>query len=172
MKPNQGPPSTLAALLRLRAAECPDRLLYTFLAEGEAEAGSLTASGLDREARRIAAALASVAGPGDRALLLFPPGLDFIAAFFGCLYAGVVAIPAQPPQGRRDAPRLWAIARDGAPRVVLASSELRGSALARLAEAPELAGAVWLSTGELPEGGGWWGPGPAPGAPAFPPDTP
>jgi acyl-CoA synthetase (AMP-forming)/AMP-acid ligase II len=46
---------------------------------------------------------------GERALLLYPPGLDYLAAFFGCLYAGVVAVPAYPPRNQRNTPRIKAI---------------------------------------------------------------
>src|SRR5437762_1910846 len=79
---------TLVALLCHRAADQPDRQVFTFLLDGDAVALSLTYAELDRQARAIAALLQEVATPGDRALLLYPPGLDYIAAFFGCLYAG------------------------------------------------------------------------------------
>src|ERR1700712_972331 len=133
----------LVERLRSRAVEAPDWPLYTFLADGEAESERLTHADLDRAAGRIAAALRAVTAPGERALLLYPPGLDFIAAFFGCLYAGVVAVPAYPPHPRRDSPRLRAIAQDAAPAVVLTTSSLRATAGPRLARAPELAGATW-----------------------------
>src|ERR1700710_1040867 len=99
--------ASLIEALRARTVDEVSEPLYTFLREGEEEAGSLTAGELDLRARALAVRLrASGAQPGERALLLFPPGLEFIAAFFGCLYAGVVAIPAYPPRraraGRRD----------------------------------------------------------------------
>ena len=90
--------ATVAGVLRARAAERPDQVAFTFLADGEAEGGRLTYGELDRRAAAIAVALAAAVRPGDRALLLYPPGLDFVAAFFGCLYAGVVAVPAYPPR--------------------------------------------------------------------------
>ena len=87
------------------AEAAPDRG-YTWLAQGEEAAARLTYAGLDRRARAIAAALAGAVPPGERALLLYPPGLEFVAAFFGCLYAGVIAVPAYPPHSRRPDPRL------------------------------------------------------------------
>ncbi len=150
----------LVERLRSRAAEVPDWPLYTFLADGEVEVERLTHASLDQAAGRIAAALRAVAAPGERALLLYPPGLDFIAAFFGCLYAGVVAVPAYPPHPRRDSPRLRAIARDAAPAVVLTTSALRATAGPRMAQAPELEGAVWLATDDLPAAD-WREPAPA-----------
>ena len=98
-------PATLASVLRSRAAEQGERTAFVFLADGEAEGERLTYAGLDARARAIAAALRESLAPGDRALLLYPPGLEFIAAFFGCLYAGVIAVPAYPPAGERTARR-------------------------------------------------------------------
>src|SRR4051794_15691049 len=89
--------STLVQLLRWRAVNQPKQLAYTFLPDGEIEGESLTYADLDKQARTIAAALQSVAANEERALLLFPSGSDFVAAFFGCLYAGVVAAPVYPP---------------------------------------------------------------------------
>ena len=83
---------TLVALLRHRAATQPDAKAYTFLEDGEREAGTLTFAELDRRARAIAVQLLRVAAPGERALLLHPPGIDYVPAFFGCLYAGVVGV--------------------------------------------------------------------------------
>ncbi|HSK77309.1 MAG TPA: fatty acyl-AMP ligase, partial [Thermoanaerobaculia bacterium] len=150
-----------------QAEKASDRPLYTFLVDGEKDFESLTPAGLEQTAREIAAALTAVAEPGDRALLLFAPGIDFIKAFFGCLYAGVVAVPAHLPQARRDSSRLRAIACDCAPRVVLASLELCASAASGLRQAPELAGAVWLAVDALPESREWSRPGPAPEDLAF-----
>jgi acyl-CoA synthetase (AMP-forming)/AMP-acid ligase II len=85
---------------------------FTFLADPDTEKGSLTYRGLDRRARAIAGALQSLGLAGERALLLYPPGLNYVAAFFGCLYAGVVAVPAYPPRRNRSLDRLQAIAAD------------------------------------------------------------
>ena len=76
--------TTLVELLRRRASEDPDRTAYSFLVDGETEKGTLTYGELDRNARAIAAALRSRGLAGEQALLLYPPGLDYIAAFFGC----------------------------------------------------------------------------------------
>src|SRR4051812_27122674 len=89
--------SSLTELLRLRAERQPEQLAYTFLASGETEQ-HVTYAELDRQARAIGAWLQSYGSEGERALLLYPPGLPYIAAFFGCLFAGGVAIPAYPPR--------------------------------------------------------------------------
>src|SRR5690348_7289346 len=75
-------PSTLAGLLQARAAAQPDREAYVFLGDGEMETERLTWGELDGRARAIAAALRESVPSGGRALLLYPPGLEFVAAFF------------------------------------------------------------------------------------------
>jgi len=111
--------STLVDLLCWRAAHQPDRLAYTFLADGETEEGHLTFSELDKKARSIGAMLQSMGLEGERALLLYPPSLEYISAFWGCLYAGVVAVPAYPPQHKRSLPRLLSIFSDAGAKVAL-----------------------------------------------------
>jgi acyl-CoA synthetase (AMP-forming)/AMP-acid ligase II len=141
----------LVDLLRRRAAERPDDTAYVFREDGERETGRLTHAELDRRARAIAARLAGHAGA--RALLLFPPGLDYIAAFFGCLYARVIAVPAYPPDPTRLArtlPRLRAIVADADVTFVLTTSAIVGLAGAVSATAPELARPTWLATDAIP----------------------
>ena len=114
--------SSIVELLKVRSAQNPDRAAYTFLTEGETS--QLTFSQLDARARAIGTALQSANCVAGRALLLFPPGLEFITAFLGCLYAGTVAVPAYPPRKKRGLNRLTAIARDAAPDLILTTSSL------------------------------------------------
>ncbi|HSU83775.1 MAG TPA: AMP-binding protein, partial [Thermoanaerobaculia bacterium] len=162
---------TIAGLLRARAAERPQQVAFTFLADGESEGGSLTYGELDRRAAGVAAALAASVPPGERALLLYPPGLDFIVAFFGCLYAGVVAVPAYPPRPNdRSQSRLRAIAHDATPRAALTTAAiLAGTVEPRglLAVAPELGGLRWIATDSLSGDGAAPAPEPAPESIAF-----
>ncbi|RYZ32022.1 MAG: hypothetical protein EOO72_15930, partial [Myxococcaceae bacterium] len=145
-------PATLIELGRLRAASQPDRVVHTFLRDGEHEAASLTFGQLDQKARAIAAVLQQGSAVGERALLLQPPGLDFIAAFMGCLYAGLIAVPAYTP-GRgnlkRTLPRLLSIAASAQPSVVLTSREIEQFLRPR---APELPVSRWCATDALPAG--------------------
>ncbi len=92
---------------------------FTYLVDGETEEVLLTYQGLDRLARAVAARLQAMGLAGQRALLLYPAGLDFIVAFFGCLYAGVVAVPAYPPRRNRSLSRIQAIAADAEAKVAL-----------------------------------------------------
>src|SRR5438270_3583998 len=115
-------PSTLVDLLRRRALRQPDQLAYTFLLDGETSELHLTYRELEQRARAVAAALRLAGAKGGRALLLYPPGLDFVEGFFGCLYAGVVAVPAYPPDPaklNRTLPRLQAVIADGEASLVL-----------------------------------------------------
>ncbi|HLC15054.1 MAG TPA: beta-ketoacyl synthase N-terminal-like domain-containing protein [Thermodesulfovibrionia bacterium] len=99
-------------LLRHRSAQHPDKTAYIFLKNGKAETARLTCRELDRQAQAIAAELQAKGGSGERAVLFYPSGLDFIAAFLGCLYAGVIAVPAYPPRPNRSMSRLLAIVKD------------------------------------------------------------
>src|ERR1700720_3637054 len=122
--------STLVEVLRWRALQQPEHRAYTYLLDGEIEAAHLTYAALDCQARTIGALLQSYNASGERALLLYPAGLEFIAAFFGCLYAGVIAVPLPPPnpaQPQRSLPRLLAIISDARPSVVLTTSAILSS---------------------------------------------
>jgi acyl-CoA synthetase (AMP-forming)/AMP-acid ligase II len=95
-------PKSLVGILMQRAQHTPDKLAYLYLGDGEHESGRQTYSQLDASARRIASALQRSCAARARALLLYSDGLDFLAAFFGCLYAGVIPVPTYPPlRGKR-----------------------------------------------------------------------
>src|SRR5262245_17237433 len=116
--------TTFVDLLCQRAAEQPSRLAYTFQVDGEDEDAKLTYGELDLRARSIAALLASWGATGERVLLVYPPGLDYIAAFFGCLYAGAVAVPVYPPRHHRRLSRVEGIIADARPAIALTTSRI------------------------------------------------
>src|ERR1051326_1014112 len=128
---------TLVELLRSRTESQPDKNAYTYLIEGETAELSLTYGELDQRARAIGAYLQRLSSRGRRVLLLYPPGLEYIAAFFGSLYAGAVAVPVYPPTSRRSLPRLWSIVKDAGPRVALTTTPIL-SKLEQTSGAPEL----------------------------------
>ncbi len=163
------PPATLVEVLRSRAGEHGERRLYTFLVDGEEEAGQLSYAGLDRRARAVATALQEAGAAGQPVLLLFKPGLDFISAFLGCLYAGAVAVPAYPPASKRHLPRLQAIAADARPRQVLTTTGTVARIRAAIELLPELAAAGWIETDTVEDGlaAGWRDPGLTGESPAF-----
>ncbi len=111
--------TNIVDLLLKRVKESPEKLAYTFSEDGETENSSLTYQQLGQQACSIAAFLQSITTPGERVLLLYPPGLEFITAFLGCLCAQVVAVPAYPPRRNRNLDRIVAIARDAQPSLIL-----------------------------------------------------
>ncbi len=138
---------TLSELLRRRSRQFPTRTAFVYEDE-TGQAVEWTFSELDRHATTIASWLTGRADVGDRALLVYPAGLDFIAAFFGCLYAGVLPVPATYPKPRRPSPRLDTIAADCAPRLVLTHSSVLGG-LCLDQQSPAVAGLVWEATDQL-----------------------
>ncbi|SEM69381.1 amino acid adenylation domain-containing protein [Stigmatella aurantiaca] len=139
---------TLVELLRERAQQEPDFGLYTFLVDGEKQEDRLTYAALDRRARAIAARLAELP-PGTRILLLYVPGVEYIAAFFGCLYAGMVAVPVYPPRHDRSLLRLQAIAIDAQAAAGLIRSEHLELLRQFYPIAPALARLSWIVTDEI-----------------------
>jgi amino acid adenylation domain-containing protein len=132
--------TTLVDLLRQRADESPERLAFVFLGDDGSEHASLTYAELDRRARAIAAVLQADGHAGERALLLYPPGLEFVCAYFGCLYAGVVAVPAYPPRQSQKQSRLSGIISDARPAALLAPAAVIARIRARPAIALEMSG--------------------------------
>ena len=102
------------------------RTAYTFLSLNE-ESVSTTYAALDERARSIASNLLDHAQPGDRALMMYSPGLAFIDSFIACLYAGIIAVPAYPPKKNRNAERIVAIAKDCHPRLLLCNRETQNN---------------------------------------------
>src|SRR5690349_10199177 len=139
---------SLVELLRTRAESQPERNAYTFLLDGETEEAGLTYGELDQRARAIGARLQSLGAKDQLVLLLYPPGLEYIAAFFGSLYAGAVAVPVYPPTSRRSLPRLWSIAKDARPRVALTTTAIL-SKVEQTSGSPELQPLRWLTTDDL-----------------------
>ena len=113
---------TLIELLRLRAERDAATCGYTFCAEDGSRL-TLPIVALEQRARAIAVELRRRSQPGDRALLVYPPGLDFISAFFGCVFAGVLPVPATYPKPRRPMPRLSAIAADRGAKLALTTPQ-------------------------------------------------
>jgi len=116
--------TSMVDLLRRRAAEQAGDPAYIFLSERGVEEAQLTFGELYRRAGVVAAHLARRLQPGDRALLMFPPGLDFIVAFFGCLRAGVIAAPMMPPRRTSMRDSSENIIADCTPGIALTTNSL------------------------------------------------
>ncbi len=140
---------TLIDILKYRADSQPEQTIYTFLVDGETEQISLTYQDLEQKAKAIAAYLQSLGAPQERILLLYPPGLGFIEAFFGCLYAGAIAIPAYPPRPNRSIARIQSIIKDARPTLALTTNSILNGLKRRVEQAPELKTLRWLATDDV-----------------------
>ena len=140
--------SNFVDLLRHKAIEHGDRIAFTFLQDGETELTSITYQKLDEQARAIAATLENFKAKGERALLLYQPGLEFISAFLGCLYAGAIAVPAYPPKQNRSIHRLQAIISDAKAAFALTTKSLVDNVQTRLGQSVD-AGICCLATDSL-----------------------
>lgn len=140
--PPVDPQVTFAQILQARALERPDRRAFVFLNANGSIAEELTFADLHRRAGAIAAEILARGLGGKRVLLIFPPGLDFVAALFGCFYAGAVAVPTPYSVAKRAEDRIAAIRKDADPAGALTVSRLAGDTEMRGAvRADELA---WL----------------------------
>ncbi len=139
----------LVELLRFRSTHQPDKTAFIFLKDGETEEGRLTYRELDFRAKEIALRLRKFGAVGERALLLYPPGLEYIAAFFGCLYAGVIAVPAYPPNPARldrTLPRLAGIINSAKPFVAMTTWMINTIGKPVFSKEPAFRTLKWLAT--------------------------
>jgi acyl-CoA synthetase (AMP-forming)/AMP-acid ligase II len=134
--------STLVDLLDYRSRHQPDSIAFTFLEDGETVEANLTFAQLERQARAIGATLQHLHAAQERVLLLYPSGLEYIAAFFGCLYAGAIAVPMYPPHMKRSGERLEAIVKDAQATVALTPAALMPKTASWIANTPPLGGHV------------------------------
>ncbi len=115
----------LIDILELHAAARPSQVAYRFLDSKGTEIASLDYAALEQRVHAIGSSLVAQGWQGQRALLLYPPGLEFIEAFLGCLWAGVLAVPAYPPKSTRHLGRLRAIIDDAEPAIALTCTHLQ-----------------------------------------------
>jgi acyl-CoA synthetase (AMP-forming)/AMP-acid ligase II len=141
-------PTDLVHLLRYRASYQGNRTAYTFFLD-EGKSISLTYKELEQKARNLGALLQNLGLTGERALLMYPPGLDFIVGFFACLYAGVIAVPAYPPRRNQSLDRLQSIIADCQAKEILTTTDIKKSLETSLDNYPELTRFRWLTTDNL-----------------------
>jgi acyl-CoA synthetase (AMP-forming)/AMP-acid ligase II len=126
----------LVAVLAQRAVEQADDRAYVFVSDRGTEEAALTFRQLHDSANALAARLTAAARPGDRAILVFPPGLEFLVAFFGCLMADIIAVPMMMPRRNSARDASAAILANCTPALALTTSAfaLRGDLQARFAQ--------------------------------------
>src|SRR5271163_3364556 len=124
---SQGAPATLVELLWTRESNDPDGIPFTFLKDEDGRETRWTYRQLAGRAQAIATRLQRLNLAGERVLILYPAGLDYIAAFFGCLCAGAIAVPAYPPRPNRPMTRLQAILADSGAKAALTTRALLAS---------------------------------------------
>jgi acyl-CoA synthetase (AMP-forming)/AMP-acid ligase II/acyl carrier protein len=150
--PNPPPPpaKTLVELLMYRAEHQKDKTAYIFLVDGEKQELKLTYGELDTQAKAIAARLQQKCASGERAILLYPPGLEFISGFFGCLYAGIIAVPVYPPDPsnmKKSMDKLKGIISNCEPKIALTTKFVMDLGL--LDADPALKQLEWLASDTL-----------------------
>jgi len=149
-------PGQLIYVLRRQAVERPRQPACIHLLDSQTEDATLTYAQLDRRARAIAARLQDMGFAGQCVLLVYPPGLDFITAYFGCLYAGCVAVPTYPPHRHRMLERFQAVAADAGACLALSNASgvtqfqamMEGKNNVQAATSSQLS---WLATDEIPD---------------------
>lgn len=115
----------MVELLTERCLSNPSEPLYYFSPTGLFEHSDvLTYSGLRQKIYTIAALIQQHVKPGDRVLLIFTPGIDYIVTFWACLFSGVLAVPAYPPFDKSTVEKLQAIINNSKPSIILSNTEI------------------------------------------------
>ena len=146
----QGLPNVIH-VLRRRVQEHREKTVYTYLNDGESQETRLTYCELERRALAIAAHLQSQLPPGERVLLLYPPGIEFPTAFFGCLCAGMVAVPTYPPHSNQFLANLRATVSDAGPTVALTTASTLEEYRRQIDQTPALTALKWIPTDTIPD---------------------
>jgi acyl-CoA synthetase (AMP-forming)/AMP-acid ligase II/acyl carrier protein len=121
---------TFSKILRDRVQAQPDRVLYRYLKDGHTLEVSLTVSQLHQKSLAVASELQGSINPGDRILLLYHPGLEFISAFMGCFYAGAIAVPVYPPvksKLEQNILRLQRVCQNSRPKIILCDDGVKNA---------------------------------------------
>jgi acyl-CoA synthetase (AMP-forming)/AMP-acid ligase II len=141
--------STLVDVIEYNAAYDPNSVKYnsiTFVDGDEPREAKITNQALDRQIKNVAAALQQYDFEGERALLVYPPGLSYITAFWACLFSGVIAVPAYPPFNKKLTDRLSSIAKDSGAKLVLTSQEIQAFIMPAMKDYKDLSSLKWICT--------------------------
>jgi acyl-CoA synthetase (AMP-forming)/AMP-acid ligase II len=139
-------PTLFDAFVRRVKAQ-PDATAFIFVDDAGEQETPVSNRELDERARRIAAVLLQAGAQGQPVMLLYTPGLDYISALLGCLYAGCIAVPAYPPLHQRQASRVQSLIDDARAPVVLTNASWFDAALL---PPPGEHPCTWIHTGRAP----------------------
>jgi phthiocerol/phenolphthiocerol synthesis type-I polyketide synthase C len=139
---------SLPSVLRYRASATPDQLAFSFLNEDGSEF-NVSYTELYSRAKGISRLLMECAGRGERALLLYPPGIDYIEALFGCMMAGVIAVPAYPPRLNHNFQRLHSVAGDAGASIAITTTQIKARKEALFDRENALHALRWIATDEV-----------------------
>ena len=146
---------TIIDILLWRAKNQPDRIAYTFMKDDEINEQTLTYSQLLSQVQSVAHKLQKEGLTGERAVLLYSSSLEYITTFLGCLYAGVIAVPAFPPDPTRlkvTLPKLQGVIKDSQAKAILTNKKLMTFAYLLMQYAPELKKLKWIETESISRG--------------------
>ncbi|MEQ3530216.1 amino acid adenylation domain-containing protein [Pseudoalteromonas sp. XMcav11-Q] len=135
----------LAGLARTRSQE----IAYQYFYDEALPSKTISYQELHERAASIAETLSEYFEPGDRALLLYNSGFEFIEAFFACLYAGIIAVPVYPPKKNQNVDRLRAIIEDAGAKGALTSEKINEIAKPLLDSEPSLAQLALFTTDNI-----------------------
>lgn len=145
---------TMVDLVRHRSVTTPEKTCYIFLKDGEDQEVKISYREFDRKVRARGAVLQRTFALGDRAVLLYPAGLEFNLSFFGCLFAGIIAVPTYPPNFTkisRSMPRLFSILSDAKPKAILSTPEIIALLKPMIDDQPEIQTLDWIATEDIPD---------------------
>jgi amino acid adenylation domain-containing protein len=142
--------STLVGLLSHRASDKAEQTAFTFLTDSGMQEAAVTYQELDQRARKIGGWLQSLQADGVRVILPYSPGLDYIAALFGCLYAGAIAVPTPPVQHKRSKHRLQSVILDAQPSIALVTKPILGKVSSVCEGAPSSNSMKWFAIEDIP----------------------
>jgi len=143
--------NNLVSILQYKSQSAADRIAYRFIEEEDEPVQQLTYHTLHLQATAIATALRNHCRKGDRVLMMYQSSREFIPAFFGCLYAGVIAVPAYPPRKNHNAVRLLSIIEDAGVNVVLSTTQIHRQIASLNEYKPLFTQAAWVNTDEVKE---------------------
>ena len=138
-------------LLRRRAHAHREKTVYIYLKDGESQESRLTYGELERRALAIAAHLQAHFPSGGRVLLLYAMGTEFPTALFGCLCAGMVAVPTYPPHSNQFLANLQATVSDAKPAAALTTASSLEQFRRQIDQSPGLMALKWIPTDTIPD---------------------